>query len=104
MGDQEEIKELLREIRDIQKAHFERYQEFTAAALARQQAAGEETERARSEQRRFREEIRRSVEDTEARLKSGSVLRLVVLGVAVGAAVLAVGAALLAVLLRAPGP
>ena len=28
-----EIKELLREIRDLQKAHYERYQQFTQAVL-----------------------------------------------------------------------
>src|SRR5436305_7424527 len=41
VAERDELVELLREIRDLQKAHFERYQEFTAAALQRQQDAAE---------------------------------------------------------------
>jgi hypothetical protein len=42
MADNEqEMIALLREIRDVQRAHFERYQEYTAAALKHQEEAGE---------------------------------------------------------------
>jgi hypothetical protein len=89
MSDQEEIKALLREIRDLQKEHVERYKEFTQDILSRQKDNSEELEQARSEQRRHRDEMRRAA-------KSGLVLRLVLLGIAVGVAILAIGAALLA--------
>ena len=36
-----EVISLLREIRDLQRAHFERYKEFTAVALAQQDEATE---------------------------------------------------------------
>jgi hypothetical protein len=58
MSDQEEIKALLREIRDLQKEHVERYKEFTQDVLARQKTSSEELEQARSEQRRHRDEMR----------------------------------------------
>jgi hypothetical protein len=48
--------------------------------------------------------MRRVVEVNQARPKSGSALRLVFLGLAVGASILAIGATLLAAfLLRIPG-
>jgi hypothetical protein len=39
MADNREVVELLREIRDLQKAHFERYKEVTAAIIRREQDA-----------------------------------------------------------------
>ncbi len=39
MSDNGEVVELLREIRDLQKAHFERYKEVTASIIERQQEA-----------------------------------------------------------------
>jgi hypothetical protein len=41
MADESEIVLLLREIRDLQRAHFERYKEFTADASKRAQDAVE---------------------------------------------------------------
>jgi len=41
VADDAEMVALLREIRDLQKAHFERYLAFTAAALQRQEEAAE---------------------------------------------------------------
>jgi len=58
MDEMHEIKELLREIRDLQKAHFERYREFTQSLLDREQIQAADFERARAEQRRFREEVK----------------------------------------------
>jgi ferric-dicitrate binding protein FerR (iron transport regulator) len=98
MSDQEEIKALLREIRDLHKEHLERYKEFTQDVLARQKTSSEELEQARLEQRRHRDEMRRAA-------KSGLVLRLVILGIAVGVVIVAIGASLLAhFFLPIPGP
>ncbi|HMF15344.1 MAG TPA: hypothetical protein VKE94_23680 [Gemmataceae bacterium] len=58
MDDTSEIKELLREIRDLQKAHFERYKEFTQGILDRERASAEDVQRFRTEHRQFREEVR----------------------------------------------
>lgn len=69
MEDMREAIELLREIRDLQKAHFERYKEFTEAALARQQVRDEEGARARKEQRRLNEEIAQEVKETQATVR-----------------------------------
>jgi len=41
MSDDSEIIALLRELRDLQRAHFQRYQEFTAAVLKQQEQAAE---------------------------------------------------------------
>jgi hypothetical protein len=60
MDDTQEIKELLREIRDLQKAHFERYKEFTEAVLAHRKETMERTERARAESARFQEQTLRA--------------------------------------------
>jgi hypothetical protein len=76
MSEFDEIKELLQEIRDLQKAHFERYKEFTDAALARQHASSEATAQARSEQKRYHDYMRRATADSLARIKSATVIRL----------------------------
>ena len=58
MDEMHEITELLREIRDLQKAHFERYKEFTQAITERQKADAADLQRFRDESRRYREEVR----------------------------------------------
>jgi t-SNARE complex subunit (syntaxin) len=92
MDDMHEIKELLREIRDLQKAHFERYQEFTQALLDREEVNAEEVERAREEQRRHREEMRRAVRASQAS-------RWVMLAITIALTVLIMGG-MMAVVLR----
>jgi hypothetical protein len=66
MEDMREVKELLREIRDLQKANLEDAKEVRQAALARQQSSAEEAQRARQEQRRLNEEMAQEVKDTQA--------------------------------------
>lgn len=51
----EEIKQCLREIRDLQKAHFERYQEFTSKIMA-----GEQERAQYIDQLRCQEEFRKA--------------------------------------------
>ena len=55
MPDDAEIIALLREIRDLQRAHFERYQQFTAAALDRSEDAAERQKQIAASSARERE-------------------------------------------------
>ena len=57
---QEDIKQLLREIRDLQKAHFERYQEFTGKIMAAEKAREHDAGRIHIEQLRYQEDMRRA--------------------------------------------
>jgi hypothetical protein len=64
---------LLREIRDLQKAHFERYNEFTAAALKRQEDAAEmqkrlsaSTAQARESDQQYRLQMQQYLAETRA--------------------------------------
>jgi hypothetical protein len=98
MEDMQEIKELLREIRDLQKAHFERYKEFTEAVLARQQAGAEQLEHSRAEQRRYRAEMRQAVEDSRSRVWTALVTRWVIVGVATAVLVVGVSGAVMAMI------
>jgi hypothetical protein len=92
----QDIKELLREIRDLQKAHFERYKEFTQAALDRQKTAAEETRRAREDQLRYRQELRQ-------RASGMMIARWVLVAIAITLAVSSVvGVMLASVLGRIP--
>jgi hypothetical protein len=66
MEDSEDIKRLLSEIRDIQKAHYERYLAFTEELLESERRTSAENERSLreyetnvSEAKAFREEVRR---------------------------------------------
>ncbi|MCI0685276.1 MAG: hypothetical protein L0Y71_24525 [Gemmataceae bacterium] len=56
----EEIKQCLREIRDLQKAHFERYQEFTSKIMADEQARAHQAQQAYIDQLRCQEEIHKA--------------------------------------------
>jgi hypothetical protein len=98
MEDMDEIKELLREIRDLQKAHFERYKEFTEAVLVRQQAGAEQLEHSRVEQRRYRQEMRQAVEDSRSRVRTALVTRWVIVGVATAVLVVGVSGAVMAMI------
>jgi hypothetical protein len=100
MDDMHEIKELLREIRDLQRAHFERYQEFTQAILDRQQASAAEADRVRAEQRRYREDMRHAVDESRQRVRALLASRWVLVAIAIGIAVLTVGGIMMAMLLR----
>src|SRR5260370_18806583 len=100
MEEMHEIKELLREIRDLQKAHFERYKEFTESIMARAQDNEDIAESARSEQRRYREEMRRVANNNEARIKSMSTSRWVALGIGLLILGLAVSVTFLSFILR----
>lgn len=57
---QEEIRQLLREIRDLQKAHFERYQEFTGEIMADEKTRAQDAQRHYIEQLHYQEEMRRA--------------------------------------------
>jgi len=111
MDTMDEIKELLREIRDLQKAHFERYKEFTQAALERQQANAEQAERSRDEQRRardenrrYREEMRDALDNNQHRLRTLMAGRSVMIAIVVVLALLSVGSVVLSIVLRMPMP
>jgi hypothetical protein len=56
----EEIKQYLREIRDLQKAHFERYQEFTSKIMAGEQERAQQAQQAYLDQLRCQEEFRKA--------------------------------------------
>jgi hypothetical protein len=100
VDDMHEIKELLREIRDLQKAHFDRYTEFTQSVLDRQQAGAEDVKRSREEQHRFREEMRRAVDEGRQQVKEASTTRWVVYAVVIILGVVSVGGVLLTIGLR----
>ncbi len=55
-----EIKQYLREIRDLQKAHFERYQEFTSKIMAGEQERAHQTQQAYIDQLHCQEEYRKA--------------------------------------------
>jgi hypothetical protein len=71
MNDQLEIKQLLCEIRDLQKAHFERYKEFTEGILASEKANLEKAAALREEERSYYEQVR----DEERRYQEQQRLR-----------------------------
>jgi Flp pilus assembly protein TadB len=87
VDDMQEITELLREIRDLQKAHFERYKEFTQTILDREQASAVAGQQTRDEQHRFREEMRRTIEQNRQRARGLMVTRWVLLTIAATLAV-----------------
>jgi hypothetical protein len=90
MEDTDEIRQLLREIRDLLKADLEASTEFRKAALARQQASDERIKGTREDERRFREEVAQEVKETQAAVRKslggpwGFVARM---AVAIGLAV-----------------
>jgi hypothetical protein len=55
-----EISGLLREIRDLQKAHFERYKEFTGAIMAAEKTRAQDAGRLQFEQLHYQEELQRA--------------------------------------------
>jgi hypothetical protein len=57
---QEEIRQLLREIRDLQKAHFERYQEFTGKIIEGEKNREQDAQRLYIAQLHHQEEMRRA--------------------------------------------
>jgi hypothetical protein len=69
MEDTDEIKQLLREIRDLLKADFEAATEFRKAALARQQASDERSKISREEARRFRDEVAQDAQENRAAVR-----------------------------------
>ena len=69
MEDSDEIKQLLREIRDLLKADFKASTDFRKAALARQQASDERIKANGEEERRFREELAREAQETQAAVR-----------------------------------
>jgi hypothetical protein len=100
MDDMHEIKELLREIRDLQKAHFERYRDFTQALLDRQEAGAEEARRTRDEQRRYREEMRHAVNESRQRVKTLQASRWFIVAIVIALAILTLGGVMMPVVLR----
>jgi hypothetical protein len=55
-----EVKELLREIRDLQRAHFQRYQEFTSTILSADKTRQQDLGQLQMEQMRYQEEMRQA--------------------------------------------
>jgi hypothetical protein len=89
--DAEEIKQLLREIRDLQKAHFERYAQFTSALLetdrrreVEAQQIAEEQEARRLRQEKYQEEMRQAVRNSQRYALIGGILLVVFLLLASG--------------------
>jgi ElaB/YqjD/DUF883 family membrane-anchored ribosome-binding protein len=66
MEHSDEIKQLLRDIRDLLKANHEESSDFRKAALARQQASDERIKASREEDRRFREKVVRDAQQQQA--------------------------------------
>jgi DNA-binding transcriptional regulator/RsmH inhibitor MraZ len=73
VSESDETVALLREIRDLQKAHFERYQEFTSAALKRGEEAAEaqkrlvtSTAQARENDQQYRLQMQQYLAETRA--------------------------------------
>jgi hypothetical protein len=69
-GGKSEKNTLLREIRDLQRGHFEQYKQFTAAALGRQEEAiaiqqqsANSAAQVRQENQQFREEVQKNAAD-----------------------------------------
>jgi hypothetical protein len=100
MDDAQEIKQILREIRDLQKAHFERYKEFTQALLDRNQTDRAAADRARKDQQLFREEMRQVLKDNRARMTSLIGSRWTFLGISAVAIALALGSLFVSIFLR----
>jgi len=95
MEDSDEIKQLLREIRDLLKANYEESTEFRNAALARQQASDERIKASREDDRRFREQVVRDAQKQQAAIDKlvggpwGFVARMAVaIGLGVCAAII----------------
>jgi len=92
MEDSHEIKQLLREIRDLLKANYEENTDFRKAALARQQASDERIKASREDDRRFREQVVRDAQQQQAAIDKlvggpwGFVARM---GIAIGLGVCA---------------
>ena len=106
MSENDKVIELLTEIRDLQKAHFERYQEFTAAALKRSDDAAEAQKRliasnaqARENEQQYRLQMQQFVAETRAGVARSRVV-LVVTVVLQFALVFALGCIILALLRR----
>jgi DNA-binding transcriptional regulator/RsmH inhibitor MraZ len=73
LSENDEVVALLREIRDLKKAHFERYQEFTAAALKRGEETAEtqkrlaaSTAQARENDQQYRLQMQQHLTETRA--------------------------------------
>jgi hypothetical protein len=101
MDDMHEIKELLSEIRDLQKAHFERYKEFTQHIVDREEASNEAAERARAEQRNFRNEVRHSLNQSQERIRMLQVTRWVIIGIVALVAAFAISGTAMSIFLNA---
>jgi len=91
MNGDPEIKELLREIRDLHKAHFERYKEFTARITQAEALRAEEENRARRqleadrrEQEAYRREMQQAVRSARVQSTVATVLVVLLLGLAIG--------------------
>jgi hypothetical protein len=83
MDGRHEIQELLREIRDLQRAHFERYQAFTEGILAAEKAAAERAEHIRHEQERYQDEMRQAALRNQRSAWIRNLILIVVLAVGV---------------------
>jgi ElaB/YqjD/DUF883 family membrane-anchored ribosome-binding protein len=95
MEHSDEIKQLLRDIRDLLKAKYEETSDFRKAALARQQASDERIKASREEDRRFREKVARDAQQQQAAIDKllggpwGFVARMAVaIGLGVCAAII----------------
>ena len=95
MDDSDEIKQLLREIRDLLKANYEESTDFRKAALARQQASDERIKASREDDRRFRDQVVRDAQQQQAAIDKlvggpwGFVARMAVaIGLGVCAAII----------------
>src|SRR5262249_29302361 len=88
MEDSDEIKQLLREIRDLLKANHEESTDFRKAALTRQQASDERIKASREDDRRFREQQPAAI-DKLVGGPWGFVARMgIAIGLGVGAAII----------------
>jgi hypothetical protein len=88
MSDNAEVVELLREIRDLQKAHFERYKEFTTSAERRAEEASERqkqlaaaTAREREAAQQFRVESNQHLIESQKSMRSLMASRWLTTGI-----------------------
>src|SRR5687767_127675 len=72
--DNGELIALLREIRDLQQAHFERYKEFTAAAVAQGEQAMQESRNSLADSRQAQLAFQQQIIDDAAKARTTSII------------------------------
>ena len=72
--DNGEVIALLREIRDLQQAHFERYKEFTAAAIAQSERAMQQSLNSLTDSRQAQLAFQQQIIDDAAKGRTTAIV------------------------------